>query len=128
MSGQAARDVKIREMGARHFCLEGIDSRDAAAACLGGELYIERSLLPPMQDGEILVSDLLGKIVRDASRGMLGTVVEVVSGAANDCLEIKDPQGRSFLIPMTEEVIVSIGAELQVKLLAGLHPDEFEEI
>jgi ribosomal 30S subunit maturation factor RimM len=74
------------------------------------------------------VADLVGKNVVDEKRGLLGKVASVLETGKNHCLEIQPEKGESYLIPMTDDVVLGIGSEVKVKLLPGLHPDETEEV
>jgi 16S rRNA processing protein RimM len=100
--------------------LSGIDDVDAARACANKALSIHRSLVP----AEALVAefDPVGCAVRDAERGSLGTIEEVIITGANDVWVVRGEYGE-VLIPVIEDVIAEVGEEervIHVRLLPGL--------
>ena len=107
---------------------EGVDNPEDARAYTLSEVWLEREKLPELQNGSYYAADLIGLSVVDEGRGMLGKVSGLIETGSNACLEIQPPGGESYLIPMIDQVIVSIGEEVKVRLLKGLHPDETEEV
>lgn len=100
---------------------------ETARALGSSEIWVEREAAPELPEGEHYAADLVGKEVVDAKRGSLGKVAAVIETGGNDCLEIQPEKGESYLIPMLDEVILSIGDKVNVKLMPGLHPEETEE-
>ena len=123
----SVRSLKLVEAGGRMLKFEGYDVPETARALGNSELWIERQAAPSLPQGEHYVADLEGKQVLDAKRGLLGKVAAVIETGRNHCLEIQPEKGESYLIPMTDDVILGIGDQIQVRLLPGLHPDETEE-
>lgn len=78
--------------------LPGIDDRDAAAALIGSEIWVERSALPRAKPGEYYWVDLEGLAVQTVEGVPLGTVSHLVATGANDVLVVKDEK-RERLIP-----------------------------
>lgn len=122
------RELNLIEVTERTVKFEGFEVLELARALSASELWVERDAIADLPQGEHYAADLVGKLVIDEKRGRLGYVAAVIETGSNDCLEIKPETGESYLIPMTDEVILSIGTELKVKLLPGLHPDESEEV
>jgi 16S rRNA processing protein RimM len=54
----------------------------------GAELQVPRDSLPEPEEGSYYVSDLLGLAVEEEEGDLLGRVVEVAPGPANDVLEL----------------------------------------
>jgi 16S rRNA processing protein RimM len=54
----------------------------------GAELQVPRDSLPEPEEGSYYVSDLLGLAVEEEQGDLLGRVVEVAPGPANDVLEL----------------------------------------
>ena len=77
----------------------GIADRAAAEALRGSLVEVERSALPPLEEGEYYHADLIGLPCVDAGGGELGRVVAVENYGAGDLLEVKRPDGKSSLIP-----------------------------
>ncbi len=78
--------------------LPGIADRDAAAALVGAEIWVMRSVLPAPQLGEYYWSDLEGLEVVTVEGVSLGKVSHLVATGANDVLVVKDAK-RERLIP-----------------------------
>lgn len=92
--------------------LEGVDDRDAARACMGSDIAINRQQMPELPEGEFYWCDLIGLMVRNRSGVELGTVSRLLETGANDVLEVSG--SRRHLIPMVLEHYV-----LEVDLAAG---------
>ena len=89
---------------------DGIDSRDAAEALKGVELAVPRSALPPLEDDEIYVADLIGRPAMLEDGTALGTIAAVENYGAGDLLEIERPGGKRFMVPFTAEAVPQVGA------------------
>jgi 16S rRNA processing protein RimM len=122
-----SREAKVTAIAGRTLKFEGFDSPEAARALGSSEAWIEREAMSELPEGEHYVADLVGKAVIDERRGALGHVAAVIETGKNHCLEIRPGQGETYLIPMTDDVILAIGSDVRVRLLPGLHPDESEE-
>ncbi|MCO5135051.1 MAG: ribosome maturation factor RimM [Phyllobacteriaceae bacterium] len=81
----------------------GIDSREAAEALNGVELFVDRSALPAPEEDEFYLSDLIGLQTVSPEGEMLGKVVEVHDFGAGDILEIRLANGKSELFAFTRE-------------------------
>lgn len=91
-----------------------IADRNAAEALRGTELTVPRASLPPLGEGEYYHVDLIGlRVVTDAG-APVGIVAAVENFGAGDILEIEQPDGRRFMVPVTQAGIgdaVTIPAE-----------------
>ena len=67
----------------------------------GTTLEVERSALPPTADDEYYIFQLVGLSVVEETGRLLGTVVTVTPGVANDVLELDG----GLALPMVEECI-----------------------
>jgi 16S rRNA processing protein RimM len=106
---------------------DGVTSREEAAALTGAELAVPPERVPPIDDPDtFLVRDLVGCRVLIGDRP-IGEVREVISGPANDDLEVAPPaaaDGAPLLIPFTADAVVDLdvaGRRIVVRpgLLAG---------
>ncbi|MGZ8687945.1 MAG: ribosome maturation factor RimM [Gaiellaceae bacterium] len=70
----------------------------------GQELAIPRGALPPPGEDEYYAFQLVGLAVEEEGGRRLGTVRDVLPGAANDNLELDD----GTLVPMIEDAIADI--------------------
>jgi len=87
--------------------LRGVDSRDQAEAFRGARLYAERSRLPPLEDDEYYLIDLLGFEVKSPAR-TLGKVVDVRAHSTLDTLIVKDSEGRTFEQPLDDSWVEEV--------------------
>jgi 16S rRNA processing protein RimM len=78
---------------------EGVDDRSAAEALRGSLVEIDRSALPPLEDGEYYHADIIGLPCEDRDGNAIGTVVGVENYGAGDLLEVELDGGKRSLIP-----------------------------
>jgi 16S rRNA processing protein RimM len=79
--------------------IEGVDDRSAAEALRGSLIEVDRSSLPPLDDGEYYHADLIGLACVDSEGELLGTVIAVENYGAGDLLELERADGKRSLIP-----------------------------
>ncbi|KZY57716.1 16S rRNA processing protein RimM [Erythrobacter sp. HI0063] len=89
----------------------GIDNRTAAEKLRGTTLSVSRNDLPPLEDGEFYHSDLIGLAVVTDSGEPVGEVRAIENFGATDIVEIEKPDGKSFMIPLTEQAVPEWNAE-----------------
>ncbi len=70
----------------------------------GTALTVPRDALAPTAEDEYYVFQLVGLEVSEEGGRILGTVVDVTPGVANDVLELDS----SLLLPMVEECVLSV--------------------
>lgn len=86
-----------------------ITDRNEAETLAKTELYIDRSQLPEVEeDDTFYVSDLIGLTVFSENTTILGKVVSVENFGAGDILECRAENYKSFMIPLTDDAVVSI--------------------
>ena len=90
--------------------LEGIDGRDAAIAMKGTVLYLHRYDIP-VEDGEMLLADMIGLDVVDANTG-------VKYGIITDIAEV--PRGLLYTVKTEKGDVYYPSAE---PLVAGVDPE-----
>ncbi len=59
--------------------------------------------LPPLEEGQFYVSDLIGIPVYDLEGQQLGTFKDVISTGSNDVYVVAVPQGKDILVPALKE-------------------------
>ena len=89
----------------------GIDNRTDAEKLRGTTLSVSRNDLPPLEDGEFYHSDLIGLAVVTDSGEPVGEVRAIENFGATDIVEIEKPDGKSFMIPLTEQAVPEWNAE-----------------
>jgi 16S rRNA processing protein RimM len=78
---------------------EGIDDRSAAEALRGSLVEVDRSALPPLEEGEYYHADLIGLPCVDRDGQAVGTVLAIENYGAGDLLEIEAGDGKRSLTP-----------------------------
>jgi 16S rRNA processing protein RimM len=75
----------------------------------GAELAVERAALPPPEEGEYYVFQLVGLDVEEDGGRPLGKVVEVTPGPANDVLELDGGVALPLVDACVQEVDLAAG-------------------
>jgi len=100
VGGAGRRLLAVRDSGKTAVArFEGVDDRSAAEALRGTLIEVDRSALPPLEEGEYYHADLIGLTAVDASGESIGTVTGVENYGAGDLLEIELSHGKRSLIP-----------------------------
>ncbi len=87
--------------------LAGIEDRDAAAALIGKQIYVDRRRFAATEEGEYYWTDLVGLQVYTEEGMRLGIVERLMETAANDVLVVEGERRR--LIPfVTGDVVKSV--------------------
>jgi 16S rRNA processing protein RimM len=105
IGGVERRLLAIRDSGKTAVArFEGIDERSAAEGLRGSLVEVDRSALPPLEEGEYYHADLIGLEAADGDGNRVGTVSSVENYGAGDLLEIEDSTGKRSLIPFREGI------------------------
>lgn len=100
VGGVERRPLSIRDGGKAVIArFEGVEDRSAAEALRGTLVEVDRSTLPPLEQGEYYHADLIGLSAVDREGNAIGTVVTVENYGAGDLLEIELEGGKRALIP-----------------------------
>lgn len=83
---------------------EGIGDRSSAEALRGSLVEVDRSALPPLEEGEYYHSDLVGLACVDREGQSVGTVVAVENFGAGDLLEVELLDRKRSLIPFRDGI------------------------
>ncbi len=117
ISGRAAKGgvvVRVRE----------VETREQAEALRGLKLYISRDSLPPPDEDEFYVADLVGLAVVTPDGEPLGEVKSVHDFGAGDLIEVQPEQGASWWLPFTREAVPHV--RLAERQVVAIKPDETE--
>jgi 16S rRNA processing protein RimM len=88
--------------------VKGVEDRNGAEALRGLKLFIPREALPPADEDEFYLADLIGLAVETAEGQLLGKVKTVQDFGAGDLLEIQPPQGATWWLPFTREAVPEV--------------------
>jgi 16S rRNA processing protein RimM len=83
---------------------EGVGDRSAAEALRGSLIEIDRSALPPLEEGEYYYADLIGLPCVDGAGKAIGTVAAVENYGAGDLLDIELEGGKRSLIAFMDGI------------------------
>ncbi|WP_095011317.1 ribosome maturation factor RimM [Tsuneonella mangrovi] len=95
-----------------------VASRNDAEALRGTQLTVPRGEMPPLEQGEYYYADLIGLPAVSDAGDPLGAVVSVENFGATDILEIERPDGKRFMVPLTDEAVPEWNSE-RVVIVAG---------
>jgi len=105
VGGAERRLISVRDSGKTAVArFEGVNDRSVAEALRGSLIEIDRSALPPLEEGEYYHADLIGLGAVDGEGRQVGTVVSVENFGAGDLLEIELADGKRSLIPFREGI------------------------
>jgi 16S rRNA processing protein RimM len=79
--------------------------------------------MPPTEEGEYYLHQLVGMSVVSDEGEKLGVLKEVLLTGANDVYLVESPEGEEILLPATEEVVLDINLEdgtMMVHIIPGL--------
>ena len=90
--------------------IEGIDTRKKAEKLKGTKLYVPRERLDEnnRDDDEFLHIDLIGLEARLKNGTIFGKVIAMPNYGASDLVEIKQPSGKTVLLPFTRTNVPDI--------------------
>jgi 16S rRNA processing protein RimM len=105
VGGVERRLLAAREGGKAAIArFDGVADRSAAESLRGQLVEVDRSELPPLEEGEYYHADLIGLPCVDRDGESVGTVASVENFGAGDLLEVEIAGGRRSLIPYREGV------------------------
>jgi 16S rRNA processing protein RimM len=111
--------------------LKGVETREAAEALNGVELYVSRDQLPPPEEDEFFYADLIGLRAVDREDQPLGEIVAVHNFGAGDLIELRLAAGGiTTLLPFSKAVVPVIdlgGGRVVIELPNEVEADEGED-
>ncbi len=106
--------------------VDGIGDRTSAEGLTHVDLFVDRASLPPPDDEEFYIADLIGLEAVDAAGGGIGTVVNVPNYGGGDLVEVRPAKGgETLLFPFTKAVVPTI--DLAGRRVTIVPPHEVEE-
>ncbi len=102
--------------------LAGIDDRDAAQSLAGLDIWVPRSELPKLEEGQYYWADLEGMTVITEDGEELGEVSHLFATGANDVMSVQ-LQGAERLLPFIPDVVLRVDTDAKrivVRLMPGM--------
>lgn len=87
---------------------EEINSMNDAELLRGQEVFVNLEDLPPLDEGEYYVADLIGCVVVDEEGKSIGELKDVISTGSNDVYVIKAENGKDILLPALKKHVFEI--------------------
>lgn len=122
--------IKVKSRPHKNIALvkaQGVETIDDAEKLRGKILYMNRNDVS-LEDGEFFIQDLIGLEVYDIDTNiMYGKITDVFPTGANDVYQITDDNKKDYLIPVIDDVVISIEPEngkVLIKPLKGIFDDE----
>jgi 16S rRNA processing protein RimM len=106
--------------------LENIDNIEDALKIKGKFLLIERKDAVKLEKDEYFIADIIGCLVYDSKRGLLGEIIDVISTGSNDVYMVKGEKYGVVLVPALKSVIKKTDiytCRIDVELPEGLIND-----
>jgi 16S rRNA processing protein RimM len=101
-----------------------VATREEAEALRGLQLFVDRADLPPPEEDEFYLADLIGLSVETPAGEPLGKVKTIQDFGAGDLLEIQPPGGASWWLPFTREAVPEV--RIADGKVIAVRPDEVE--
>lgn len=86
----------------------GVDTREAAEALKGQDLFAPRAALPEPDADEWYHADLVGLAAVNPQGEPLGRIVAVENFGAGDLLEVALPAGPTVYVPFTADIVPDV--------------------
>ena len=102
--------------------MEGVTDRDGAARLTGISLYVPRQALPPLEEDEFYLADLVGMQALQEDGVPVGSVVAVDDFGAGVFLTLRDGGGQDRELPFTRVCVPEVN--LAHRTLTVSLPDE----
>jgi 16S rRNA processing protein RimM len=103
---------------------EEVATREEAEALRGLELFVPRAALPPPEEDEFYLADLIGLAAVSPDGAPLGRIKSVQNFGAGDLLEIAPETGPTWWLPFTREAVPEV--KIADGVVVAVKPEEAE--
>lgn len=107
-AGQSSRDLIITSAENGRIFFANVNDREGSESLKGYEVYVDRALLPKLDESEYYLTDLLNAAVVTIERKEIARVIGFSSNSAQDLLEIEMADHKRSSIPMVKHFIKEI--------------------
>ncbi len=94
--------------------LQGVETREQAAALTGARAAVPRDALPKLQDETYYWVDLIGCRVVDETDTDLGRVAEMMATGSSDVMVIQGGPEGERLLPFNAEIVLAVDLERRI--------------
>lgn len=91
----------------------GIADRDAADLLRGLHVFAAEADLPPLDEGEVFLHDLIGLAVVMEDGEAVGTVTDVLTGGAQPLLVVRRDGRPDALVPDVDEIVTHVDLDAE---------------
>jgi 16S rRNA processing protein RimM len=99
-----------------------VASREDAEGLRGLELFVPRDALPPPDEDEFYLADLIGLAAVTPDGAPLGRIKSVQNFGAGDLLEIAPETGPTWWLPFTKEAVPEV--RIAEGIVVAVRPEE----
>lgn len=107
--------------------LKGVDTIEQADLMRRTVLYVNRDDVQ-LDEGEFFIQDIVGCEVKDADTNTVyGKITEVLKTGANDVYQVTDDNGKNYLVPVIDDVVIDTDIDsgvITIRPLRGIFDDE----
>jgi 16S rRNA processing protein RimM len=103
--------------------LKGVETPEEASKLRNQWVYVRRTDLPGLPEGQLYQHELLGFQVVDEEGQTLGELVEILETGANKVYVVRDEAAKELLLPAIPAVVLELDAArrlMRVHVLEGL--------
>ncbi|MBQ7522277.1 MAG: 16S rRNA processing protein RimM [Clostridia bacterium] len=125
-----SRMLEVKSRVHKHIAImkaKGIDSIEDAEKLRNQVLYMNRNDVT-LEEGTYFIQDIIGLRVYDVDSNQLyGKITDVIQTGANDVYQITNDDGKDYLIPVIDEVVISVepdNEKILIRPLKGIFDDE----
>jgi 16S rRNA processing protein RimM len=91
--------------------IDDINAIPEAKALVGKEVYLPLNTLPKLTGNKFYYHEVINFKVTDTNLGEIGNITKILDYPTQAIFEITNPQGKEILIPIIDEVIVTVDRE-----------------
>lgn len=91
----------------------GVVGREGADLLRGQKVFAAADDLPPLEDGEVFIHDLIGLAVVTEDGEVVGTVKDVLSGTAQPLLVVQRDGKPDALVPDVDEIVTLVDLDAE---------------
>jgi len=104
-------NTQLQNNGTIRIKIDDINSFDEAKALVGKEVYLPMNTLPKLTGNKFYYHEVINFKVIDTNLGEIGNITKILEYPTQAIFEVLNPNGKEILIPIIDEVIVTVDRE-----------------